>query len=248
VTAPRTLVVIPALDEEEALPAVLAQLRADAPDLDVLVVDDGSADRTSAVAHAAGVAVLRLPFNLGIGGALRAGFRYAVRHDYDRAVQLDADGQHASAHIRALLAALDEGADMAVGSRFSGDAATYQVGRVRARAMGLLRVLVRRSSGQHFSDTSSGFRAFDRPVLELFASQYPSEYMESVEALLLALHAGFRVAEVPVEMGARAAGTPSNRRFRLLYHYVRLLLVIAATRPLRGKARRHGAVPAGATR
>lgn len=226
----RTLVVIPALDEQEALPAVLARLAADLPELDVLVVDDGSTDRTAEVARAAGVHVVSLPFNLGIGGALRTGFRWAVRHGYDRAVQLDADGQHAPDQVHALLAALDDGADMAVGSRFAGAEQTYEVGRMRAGAMGLLRFIVHRASGQRFTDTSSGFRAFSPDVLAFFAESYPSEYMESVEALLLALYEGFRVAEVPVSMGERAAGLPSNRRFRLLYHYLRLLLVIAAMR------------------
>ncbi len=230
VSTPRTLIVIPALDEQEALPGVLAHLHAALPELDVLVIDDGSTDDTAAVARAAGVAVVSLPFNLGIGGALRTGFRYAVRHGYDRAVQLDADGQHAADQIPLLLAALDDGADMAVGSRFADEEHDYEVGRMRAGAMGLLRFIVHRASGQRFSDTSSGFRAFDTAVLGFFADSYPSEYMESVEALLLALHEGFRVAEVPVAMSERSAGLPSNRRLRLLYHYLRLLLVIAVTR------------------
>ncbi|MCU0267514.1 MAG: glycosyltransferase family 2 protein [Acidimicrobiales bacterium] len=230
--AGRTLVVIPAKDEEEPLPGVLAELRAALPDVDVVVVDDGSTDRTGEVARAGGAVVLRLPFNLGIGGALRAGFRYAVEQGYDRAVQFDADGQHDAAEISTLLAALGAGADMAIGNRFGDASHTYDVGRVRARAMGLLRFAVRQFSGQRFHDTSSGFRAFNRPVLEFFARTYPSEYMESVEALLLACAEGFRVAEVPVVMHQRTAGAPSNRNLRLLYHYLRLLLVmtVSATR------------------
>jgi len=233
VSNPRTLIVIPAFDEEQALPGVLDGLAAELPELDVLVVDDGSTDGTATVARAAGVAVVSLPFNLGIGGALRTGFRWAVRHGYERAVQLDADGQHSADQVPALLGALDDGADMAVGSRFADEEHDYEVGRMRAGAMGLLSFIVRRASGQHFSDTSSGFRAFSPEVLVFFADSYPAEYMESVEALLLALHEGFRVAEVPVRMDARAAGAPSTRRFRLLYHYLRLLLVIAATRSRR---------------
>jgi glycosyltransferase involved in cell wall biosynthesis len=223
---PRTLVVIPAYNEEDPLPAVLDELRTVGPDLDILVIDDGSTDRTAEVAAKAGVAVVQLPFNLGIGGALRCGFRYAVRHDYERAVQFDADGQHDASEIAVLLARLDAGADIAIGSRFADASLTYDVGRVRAGAMSLLRFVVRQLSGQRFTDTSTGFRAFDRPVLELFAREYPAEYMESVEALVLALAAGYRVDEVPVHMTARLAGQPSNRRLRLLYHYLRLLLVI----------------------
>ncbi|HEY5887819.1 MAG TPA: glycosyltransferase family 2 protein [Acidimicrobiales bacterium] len=234
--ANRTLVIIPAFNEEDALPAVLADL-ATRPSLDVIVVDDGSTDRTAAVAAEQGVTVLPLPFNLGIGGALRTGFLYAVRNGYDRAVQFDGDGQHDPDEIPTLLAALDEGADMVVGSRFAGKSASYTVSRVRARAMGVLRFTIKTLSGQQFSDTSSGFRAFNREVLEFFARTYPSEYMESVEALLLACAEGFQVAEVPVNMSDREAGTPSNRRWRLVYHYLRLLVVLVASAPRRAVVR-----------
>lgn len=227
--SPPTLVIIPAFNEEEALPRVLDELRGTAPDLDVLVVDDGSTDKTAAVAQAAGVMVVRLPFNLGIGGALRCGFRFAVRQGYQRAVQFDGDGQHDPHEIATLLGGLDDGADMVIGSRFSHETHSYEVGRMRAGAMSVLRFVVRQLSGQRFTDTSTGFRAFDRPVLEFFARDYPAEYMESVEALVLALAAGFRVTELPVRMTARAAGQPSNRRLRLLYHYLRLLLVIGVS-------------------
>lgn len=224
-----TLVIVPAYNEEEALPPALAGLLEAQPDLDVLVVDDGSTDRTSDLARAAGVRVLRLPFNLGIGGALRAGFNYARRYGYERAVQYDADGQHDPRDIECLLDPLERGADMVVGSRFAHESHSYDVGVVRAGAMGLLRFVVRQLSGRQFSDTSSGFRSFSRPVIEFFSLSYPAEYMESVEALVLALGAGFRVEEVPVRMESRSAGEPSNRRVRLLYHYLRLLLAILVT-------------------
>ena len=136
-----TLVIIPAFNEEEALPAVIRELGRRAG-LDVIVVDDGSTDRTAAVAAAEGVAVLSLPYNLGIGGALRTGFLYAVRNGYSRAVQFDGDGQHDPDEIATLLAALDDGADMVVGSRFAGESTSYTVSRVRARAMGVLRFTI----------------------------------------------------------------------------------------------------------
>ncbi len=227
-----TLVIIPAFNEEAALPAVIADLGR-LPGLDLLVVDDGSADRTAEVARAAGATVVSLPYNLGIGGALRTGFLYAVRNGYQRAVQFDGDGQHDPGEIAALLRALDDGADMAIGSRFAGTASSYEVGRVRARAMGLLRFTIRTLSGQQFTDTSSGFRAFTRPVLEYFARIYPMEYMESVEALLLACTEGFRVTEIPVHMRDRETGLPSNRRWRLVYHYLRLMVVLLASAPRR---------------
>jgi glycosyltransferase involved in cell wall biosynthesis len=225
----RTLVIIPAFNEEEALPGTLAELRAVEPDLDVVVVSDGSVDRTVEVAQAAGVRVLELPFNLGIGGALRTGFLFAVREGYDAAVQFDGDGQHDPAGIAGLLQGLREGANMVVGSRFAASSAHYDVGGTRKGAMVLLRHAVRLVVGKSFTDTSSGFRAFDRPVLEFFSTNYPSEFMESVESLILASLQGFDVVEVPVDMRERAAGVPSARRLRLVYHYLRLLLVLGAT-------------------
>ena len=221
-----TLVIIPAFNEEQALPATLAELASLRPDLDVLVVSDGSTDKTAALAHAAGVAVVELPFNLGIGGALQTGFRYAVRHGYVRGVQFDADGQHDPREISTLERALDAGAQLVIGSRFGEGSAEYRVGPLRRAAMRVLRWAVNALSGQRFSDTSSGFRAFSAPVLQFFAESYPVEFMDSTEALLLACQEGYRVVEVPTRIRARTAGQPSNRHVRLVYHYIRLLVVM----------------------
>ncbi|HWC12827.1 MAG TPA: glycosyltransferase family 2 protein [Acidimicrobiales bacterium] len=220
----RTLVVIPALDEEQALPGVLEELASQLPCADILVVDDGSTDGTAAAARKAGVAVAELPFHVGIGGALQTGFRYAVRHGYEGAVQFDADGQHDATQVRTLLQALEAGADLVIGNRFADAEDSYDVGRVRGRAMGVLRVLVRLLSGQRFVDTSSGFRAFSARMLQYFAKSYPTEYLDSVESLLLACRAGFRVVEVPVHMRPRTMGSPSTRSYKLLYHYLRVIV------------------------
>jgi glycosyltransferase involved in cell wall biosynthesis len=223
---PRTLVIIPAWNEEAALPSTLAELAGTRSDLDVLVVSDGSTDRTAAVARSARVAVVELPFNLGIGGALQTGFRYAVRHGYDRAVQFDADGQHDPAEIATLLDVLDDGADLVIGSRFGEGTVEYRVGPVRHGAMRILRFTLNAMTRQSFSDTSSGFRAFDRAALDLFAATYPVEFMDSTESLLQACRAGLTVAETPTRIRKRSAGTPSTRRFRLVYHYLRLLVTM----------------------
>jgi glycosyltransferase involved in cell wall biosynthesis len=220
----RTIVVIPAFNEEESLPAVLRQLAEVAPSLDIVVVDDGSADDTAAVVRAAGLPCVSLPFNLGIGGALRAGYRFAAEGGYERAVQFDADGQHRADQIGVLLTALDQGAHMACGSRFA--VGGYSVGRSRGFAMGLLRVAVRILTGRRFSDTSSGFRAVRQPLLDVFATEYPVEYMDSVETLVNACRAGFEVVEVPTLMRERAGGVPSQRHLRLAYHYARLLVAL----------------------
>ena len=230
---PRTLVIIPAYNEREALPDVLRELAERVPQYDVLVIDDGSTDGTGQLARSAGVNVVQLPFNVGVGGALRTGFRFAANRGYDRAVQTDADGQHDPAEIATLLAALDEGADMVIGSRFTGSGHPYEIGRLRRAAMSMLRFSVRLLSGHRFTDTTSGFRAFSGPVVELFAHNYPAEFMsDTVEALVLACTSGYRVVEVSTPMRERAGGVPSNRSVRLAYHYVRVLfaLLITATR------------------
>ncbi len=238
--ADRIQIIIPANNQEESLPGVLSELLDHFPREDVLVVVDGGTDKTAEVAGAAGVIVAELPFNLGIGGALRTGFRYADRHGYGRAVQIDADGQHDPTEVKKLIQELDRGADMVIGSRFSDAETSYRVGRTRSRAMSLLRLTLQLLSGRRFSDTSSGFRAFARPVIEFFARTYPVEYMDSVEALLLACYAGFLVAEVPTNMRHRTFGQPSNRNLMLAYHYLRLMLVMLSSASPRNRQLRKG--------
>lgn len=212
------------------MPGVLRALKDGVPHCDLLVVDDGSSDSTFEVARAAGVAVARLPFNLGVGSALRAGFRYAVERDYDRALQCDADGQHEPDEIDKLLDGLDAGLDLVVGSRFAPDSTAYQVSPIRGGAMYVLRLILYLLSAKRFSDPTSGFRAFSSPMMIYFARTYPIDYLsDTVEALLLAIYDGFDVGEVAVSMNYRTEGEPSNRNFKLVFHFLRLLLVIAAT-------------------
>ena len=256
--SPQTLlVIIPALNEEAALAGVIRELRTWSPDVNILVVDDGSTDSTIAVARAAGVHVAPLVFNLGVGGALQTGFRYAVRHGFTRAIQFDGDGQHDASEIPALLAGLDAGADLVIGSRFAtatpatatdaagtdADASPgdgYSVGRIRGGAMRGLQLAVRILGGRPFTDASSGFRAFSAPLLDFFARRYPNEFLgDTAEALLLACRAGFDVVEVPVRMRPRAGGTPSNGRVKLAYHYVRVLVSMIGTSTPRRTTARH---------
>lgn len=235
----RGLVIVPAYNEEHSLGPTLGRLSAVSIPHDVLVIDDGSDDATAAVARAHGAIVLRLPYNLGIGGALRTGFRYASSRGYPWAVQLDADGQHDPEQISRLLGPLEGGADLVVGSRFGVGSEPYEVGRLRRRAMSLLGLTLRALLGRSFTDTSSGFRAFSARCLDYFSRSYPAEYMESVEALLMAVYAGLRVVEVPVSMHQRAVGQASNRRWRLLYHYVRIYVVLLSSASLRHRPRFH---------
>jgi glycosyltransferase involved in cell wall biosynthesis len=227
---------VPAFREEEALPGTLKELRAVVPEVDVLVVDDGSPDATAGAARAERATVVRLPFNLGVGAAVRAGLHYAKDHDYARAVVLDADGQHDPEGVRALLGALDAGADVAVGSRFAPESGAYPVSRIRRRAMRNLARTVRRITGQPLTDVTSGFRAFDRAAIELLAREYPAEFLaDTVEVLLVAHYAGLRIAEVPITMRPRAAGQPSNRHVNLIVSFLRLRIGIASAAYRRGR-------------
>lgn len=226
----KRLILIPAFNEQEALPLTLKELL---PTLDadthVLVINDGSSDRTAEVGRLSGALVLSLPFNLGIGGALRAGFKYAQQHSYEQAVQFDADGQHRPEAVPALWAALDGGADLVIGNRFAGQG-EYEVSWARGMAMGGLRKIFRLYTKREFSDTSSGFRGFGARTISLFADRYPVEYMESTESLMYACISGLNVVEVPCVMHHRVAGMASNRRGRLAFHYVRLFLVLVTNR------------------
>ena len=233
---PRLLVIIPAFNEQEALPGVLDEIHAILPDVDVLVVNDGSTDRTSEVARRGDAMVLDLALNLGVGGAMRAGYRFAAREGYDLAVQVDADGQHDPADVRAVVAGLAElGADVVVGARFSGRGA-YSVRGPRRWAMSVLAVILSRIAHTRLVDTTSGFRAANRAAIELFAAEYPAEYLgDTVESLVIASRAGLRIRQVPVHMRPRAGGAPSQGPLKAAVFLGRALLalLIALSRPMR---------------
>jgi glycosyltransferase involved in cell wall biosynthesis len=237
----RVLVVLPAYNEEETVAGVVGAVRAQG--VDALVVDDGSTDGTAAAAEAAGAAVVRLPVNLGVGGALRCGFRYAVRSGYDVALQLDADGQHDPAAVPLLLERLRAtGADMVVGSRFVHGAPGYEVHAGRRIAM---RVLARRASwsvGAPITDATSGLRAIRQPLLGEFARDYPVEYLgDTVEAIVIAGRRGARIVECPVGVSARTSGRPSAGLLASGWYVTRVLVAIELMRKRR--SRRPPALP-----
>lgn len=215
-----TLVVTPAHDEEATIGLVVERVRS--LGLPSLVVDDGSSDHTALVARAAGATVVSLPVNLGVGAALRTGFRYAVAHGFKRVVQLDGDLQHPPEHIPALLAAADDGADLVVGSRF---AAGYDAG-VRRPAMRLLAGVVGRRIGVVVTDPTSGFKVVAEPLLSEFARSYPAEYLgDTVEALLQAAAFGASIVEVEVPMERRGGGA-ATPGVHAAAHFGRVLLSI----------------------
>ena len=223
----RVLVVVPAFREETTVGEVVCAVRA--AGYDCVVVDDGSPDGTTDVARAAGATVLRLAVNLGVGAALRCGFRYADRHGYDAVVQCDADGQHPPQAIAELVVAAEEHrAHLVIGSRFADGAGEFDVPRGRRVVMHVLSRLVRRFGHVRVHDTSSGFRYVGGPLLGEFARTYPAQYLgDTVEALVAAGRAGYRVVEVPVALLPRAGGEPSARPWRAVMLTVRVAITVA---------------------
>lgn len=222
----QVLVVIPAWNEAESIANVVLELSGEHPGIDVLVIDDGSTDDTADLARSVGAAVCRLPINLGVGGAMRLGYRYARDNGYDVVVQCDADGQHDPRYIPKLIDELEH-ADLVIGARFAGHG-TYQVTGPRRWAMRLLSKIISRLAGTPLTDTTSGFRAVNRRAIELFADWYPVEYLgDTVETLVYAVRRKLRVRQVPVAMRMRLAGTPSHSPLKAMVYLGRAAAILA---------------------
>jgi glycosyltransferase involved in cell wall biosynthesis len=222
----RSLAVIPAYNESHTVVRVVEALRERAPGFDVLVVDDGSTDGTGDLARDAGATVLRHPFNLGIGGAVQSGFAYALEHDYDRMVQVDADGQHIPDEVRALCRGMDAdpSVDLVCGSRFLSDNG-YPAPISRRTGIHIFAFLLSRILGQRVSDPTSGFRLYNRRGIALFARDYPHDYPE-VEAVLMVHFHRLKMIEVPVRMLERGGGQSSISSGKSAYYMVKVLLAI----------------------
>ena len=221
------LVIIPAWNEEESVGGVVQSVREHVPWADFLVVSDGSRDGTAAAARKAGADVLDLKINLGVGGAMRAGFVYAVDNGYRSAVQVDADGQHNPADIPALVERIEEGADIVIGSRFAG------VGKYRSRgprrwAMKILASVLSGIAHTKLTDVTSGFKAYSARALALFSTSYPAEYLgDTIEALVVGIRSGMAVEQVGVEMHKRVAGEPSHSPVKSTVYLLRASLALA---------------------
>ncbi len=225
----RKLVFIPAWNEENSIEAVIADAREHVPEADVMVVDDGSTDRTAALARRAGALVASLPFNQGVGAAHQTAYIFALRHGYEICGQLDGDGQHPASEVTRLIAAVEAGADLAVGSRFADDInlniPEYKSTFARRIGQRLFSLLVSTSTRQTFTDTTSGMRALNERAMQLFADRYSSEFAE-VESLQQAVRAGLVVREVPVHMLAREHGRSFIGPLTSAYYIFKTLIVL----------------------
>lgn len=228
----QTLIVIPAFNEEAVIADVLREVFETNPGVTCLVVDDGSSDRTSEIARATGAVVATLPYNLGVGGAMRVGFNYALANGFENVVQVDGDGQHNPSDVVTLVAEL-ENADLVLGARFAGSG-NYVARGPRRWAMVVLAKLLSRSAGVHLTDTTSGFRASGPRAVQLFAEHYPAEYLgDTVESLVIAARAGCVITQVPVIMRERAGGAPSHSPIRASIFLARvgIAMLFAFLRP-----------------
>lgn len=222
----RYLAVIPAYNESATVAEVVESLRRDAPEFDALVVDDGSSDGTAAVASRAGAKVLRLPFNVGIGGAVQTGFVYAREHGYELLAQVDADGQHDCVELGRLIQAMrDEDADVVCGSRFLTSDHRYPAPISRRTGIHIFSFLLSAIVRTRVSDPTSGFRLYNRMAIELFAREYPHDYPE-VEAVLILHRHRLRMRETPVRMYARGGGISSIGTGKSAYYMVKVLLAL----------------------
>jgi glycosyltransferase involved in cell wall biosynthesis len=225
-TIRRSLAVVPAYNEADTVAGVVSALHRFAPEFDVVVIDDGSTDATAQRAEQAGAEVLRLPFNLGIGGAVQAGFTYALERGYDYMVQVDGDGQHDPSEIVTLQTAMagSPDMDMICGTRFAGDTG-YVAPVSRRTGIHIFAFLLSRLVGQPVTDPTSGFRLYNRRAISLFARDYPHDYPE-VEAVLMLHHHRLRMQEVAVRMFKRGGGVSSIRSGKSAYYMIKVLLAL----------------------
>lgn len=221
----KILIIIPAYNEEKAIGQVISDVYRHLPQATVLVVNDGSRDNTGIAAFQSGARVIDLPHNLGIGGAVQTGYRFAAKNGFDIAVQLDGDGQHPAAELPKLIEPiLKKRTNFVIGSRYVQET-SYQSTAMRRMGMIVFAKVVSAITKQRFTDTTSGFRAADRGVIKYFSSYYPIDYPE-VEAIVLLKKAGFNISEISVEMRERQGGTSSITPLKSIYYLVKVLLAL----------------------
>lgn len=225
-SAPRVLIIVPAWNEQASIGATVAEIRSSLSEADLLVVDDGSSDQTRQRAVEAGATVCSLPYNLGVGGAMRAGYRFALRHGYDVAVQIDADGQHDPRYVPRLVDRLAE-ADIVIGARFATADDPYKVRGPRRWAMVLLARVLSRLAHTRLTDVTSGFRVSNRRAISLFARHYPAEYLgDTVESLVIGARAGCVITQEPVAMRPRMAGRASHSPIKAAVYLLRAVFAL----------------------
>lgn len=222
----RILIVVPAFNEEASIRSAVSEMMMAPGNVDVLVVNDGSVDETARRAEATGAKVISLPFNLGIGGAVQTGFQFARQQGYDLVVQMDGDGQHDAGFLDDLVTpVLNNEVDMTIGSRFIPPNLGYQSSFIRRIGINFFARLLSGLTQSRVTDPTSGFRAYNRKMINVFARYYPHDFPEP-EAIVVARQYGARIREVPVLMRQRQGGASSIRYFKTLYYMIKVTLAI----------------------
>ena len=233
----RVLVMIPAYNERDNIEKLLRKLKAAQPDYDYVVINDCSTDDTAAILRRVGANFLNLPVNLGIGGGVQTGYRYAVENGYDIAVQMDGDGQHDPAYLSAVVGPVAAGeCDMCIGSRFL-EKEGFQTSAMRRFGIKFLSVLIRLCCGAKIKDTTSGFRATNAKLNAFYADNYAQDYPEP-EAIVSAVTAGFTVKEAPVVMREREGGVSSISALKSVYYMIKVSLAVLLCRMTSRRAKR----------
>lgn len=225
----KILVIIPCYNEQESIERVVANLKANAPFADYLVVNDCSRDNTEKILRANGMNYINNPINLGIGGGVQAGYLYAKQNGYDIAVQMDGDGQHDPRYLAKVCQPVIDGeVDMAIGSRFI-EKEGFQSSFMRRLGINIISLLIKILTGKKVYDVTSGYRASNRQLIEFFADNYADDYPEP-EAIMSCLLNGYRVGEVPVVMEERQGGVSSIRSLKSAYYMIKVCLALVVDR------------------
>lgn len=223
----KIIVIIPAYNEEDSIVSTYKKLQDLNEQVDYVIINDGSTDKTAEIIEENNLSCIPLVANLGIGGAVQTGYKYAFENNYDIAIQFDGDGQHDASYIKNIISPIiSDEVDMVVGSRFiEGKESSFQSSKARRIGINLISFIIKIATGKKIYDTTSGFRAVNKKVIAEFAHNYPVEYPEPVSTVYL-LKKGYRVSEIPVEMNERIAGTSSISTWKSVYYMVNVILSI----------------------
>jgi len=222
----KIIVVVPAYNEERSIAKTLRDIKNCWPDIDVLVINDGSLDHTSEEARKQCPHVIDLPYNLGIGGAIQCGFKYAWEAGYDIAVQIDGDGQHDPKYIEdILIPVVSEECDLCIGSRFLNYQSGFKSTFARRLGINFFSGLISFLTKTRITDPTSGFRAYNRKIIQIFIEDYPIDFPEP-EAVVIAKRYNARIKEVPARMRKRIGGISSIRYFKTLYYMIKVTSAI----------------------
>lgn len=223
----KVLIIIPTFNEEKSIGLVVNDIKTHYPSANILIVDDGSSDSTAQIISNLSVDSISLPFNMGVGAAMRAGFLFAVRNDYSCVVQVDADGQHLGSEIVKLIDLQKrDNSEIVIGSRF-GSQERYRIELVKVLPIKIISGLISIYLGQKLTDPTSGFRLTCNRALTYFAANYPPEYLgDTLESLIQAKRNGLKISEIPVQMKPRITGSPSQNLFKSGAYLTRALLII----------------------